>query len=305
MPNQVKIGFIAELEKRFGKLKKLPNSLSLFEIGDGLCRIYIRYSKVHARDQTFFGIRKEDLKHMDGQNATIAFLWDTQEEPLFVPYADFEDVFADLEPSLDGQIKVQVYPSLEATELYISNAGRFNVESFIGWDYLESLIDKSKLSAIPEFAHGQVQTLLGSIGVNRGYDVWIPSSDRCKLDWNLTVPFDCVNDLPSCYEQVFHIIKQVDVLWVKRGSSDISALFEVEHSTSIYSGLLRFNDLHLTQPRLKPKFSIVSNDIRRNLFSRQIARPTFKLSGLSDLCNFLEYRDVYGWFKRSLGSDIQ
>lgn len=84
-----------------------------------------------------------------------------------------------------------------------------------------------------------------------------------------------------------------------RGSSDLQAMFEVEHSTPIYSGLLRFNDLHLIEPNLKPRFSIVSNDLRRTLFLRQVNRPTFKSSGLSELCNFLEYKDVFGWFNRT------
>lgn len=34
---------------------------------------------------------------------------------------------------------------------------------------------------------------------------------------------------------------------------------------------------------------------------RQVGRPTFKISGLGDICNFMEYRDVYSWFKRMKG----
>ncbi len=109
MPNQVKINFLKNLEERYGSLKKLPNSLSLFEIGDGAFRIYIRYSKVHSRNQSFYGIRKEDLKQLDGFNSVICFLWDTQTEPLFIPYQEFEDVFSILEPALDGQIKAQIF----------------------------------------------------------------------------------------------------------------------------------------------------------------------------------------------------
>jgi hypothetical protein len=299
MPNQTKIDFLNDLQERFGKLKKLPNSLSLFDIGDGLCRIYIRYSKVHTRNQTFYGLRKDDLKQLDGINSVVCFLWDAQKEPLFIPYSEFEETFTALEPASDGQIKAQVYPDVEGTELYLANAGRFNVESFVGWETLNSLVDRSKLASIPEFTHSQIQTLLGAIGNHRGYDIWIPRNDINKLDWNLTPSFECRSELPERYSQVFPIVKQVDVLWLKRGSTDLSAMFEVEHSTSIYSGLLRFNDLHLTQPQLKPKFSIVSNDVRRALFLRQISRPTFKVSGLSELCNFLEYKDVFGWFSRT------
>ncbi|HKR04539.1 MAG TPA: hypothetical protein VJY62_07870 [Bacteroidia bacterium] len=300
MPNTVKINFIKNLEQKFGKLKKLPSSLSLFEIGEGACRIYIRYSKVHSRNQSFYGIRKEDLKHLDGFNSVICFLWDTQKEPLFIPYSEFEEVFSSLTPASDGQIKAQIYHEPNGSELYLANAGRFNIESFYGWNFFESLIDQGKIINIPDLSHSQIQTMIGSIGIIRGYDVWIPSSDRIKLDWKLADKFECRNDLSERYSKVNNIICEVDVLWIKRGSNDLAAMYEVEHSTPIYSGLLRFNDLHLIEPNLKPKFSIISNDLRRSLFLRQINRPTFRASGLSDLCSFLEYKDVYGWYKRTI-----
>jgi hypothetical protein len=75
-------------------------------------------------------------------------------------------------------------------------------------------------------------------------------------------------------------------------------MFEVEHSTPIYSGLLRFNDVHLVAPLLRPRFSVVANDARRDLFVRQLNRPTFRLSGLRELCTFLDYKDVFGWYTR-------
>lgn len=161
-------------------------------------------------------------------------------------------------------------------------------------------VDKNKLISIPEFSHSQIQTLVGSIGLMKGFDIWVPPVDRGKLDWQLSSKFDCVNSLPSRYERIIDIVKEVDVIWIKKGSSDLAAMFEVEHSTPIYSGLLRFNDLHLIDSLLKPRFSIVSNEVRKSLFIRQINRPTFKASGLFELCNFLEYKDVYGWFCRSL-----
>lgn len=298
MPNLTKIEFLKQLGNKFGKLSKLSNSLSLYEIGDGICRIYIRYSKIHDRNQAFYGIRKEDLKQLDGYNSVICFLWDTQSEPLFVPYTEFEDIFSELQPSSDGQIKASVFQERNGAELYISNTGRFNVESFFGWDYFESLIDKSKIVQMPDFSHSQIQTLLGSIGIHRGHDIWIPTIDRNKMDWGLAPKFDFRKDIPSRYSEVHDVIKEIDIIWLKRGSSELSAMFEIEHSTPIYSGLLRFNDLHLIEPNLNLKYSIVSNDLRRSLYLRQINRPTFRMSGLSEICNFLEYRDVFGWFNR-------
>jgi hypothetical protein len=84
---------------------------------------------------------------------------------------------------------------------------------------------------------------------------------------------------------------------VGAGVDSIEALFEVEHSTSIYSGLLRFNDLLLTDPKLN-RFSVVSNESRRACFSRQAFRPTFQRSGLSELVSFLEYSNVYEWHRQ-------
>ncbi|GAB4298706.1 MAG: hypothetical protein Kow0098_24340 [Ignavibacteriaceae bacterium] len=82
-------------------------------------------------------------------------------------------------------------------------------------------------------------------------------------------------------------------------------MFEVEHSTPIYSGLMRFNDICLLEPKLKVRFNIVSNKVRRSLFIRQVRKPTIKSSGLSEICNFLEYKDVYLWYNNiNKGSTI-
>lgn len=298
MPNLVKQKFLEQLENRFGRLKKLPKSLSLFDIGDGQARLYYRYSKIHGRNQTFYGLRKDDLRQLDGVNSLICFSWNDQQEPLLIPYADLEEALNNVEAASDGQIKASVFLG-EETELYFPGAGRINVEGFFGWDQLSQLIDKNKLIDIPEFSHYQIQTLIGSIGNFKGYDIWIPQSDRIRLDWNLTEKFNCKDEVPSRFEKIHKVISEVDVIWLKRGSTVIRALFEVEHSTPIYSGLLRFNDLHLIEPKLQPKFSIVSNELRKALFLRQINRPTFKMSGLIDYCNFLEYKDVYAWFNRT------
>jgi len=298
MPNTVKLKFLAELKERFGAIKKLPNSQSLYEIGDGLSRIYIRYSKIHSRNQAFYGIRKEDLKELDGFNSFICFLYENQMEPIFVPYDEFEDIFNSLTPSSDGQIKVSIFIQEDGMELYIANSGRFNVEGYLGWNYFFDRINISKIENLPELTHSQIQTFIGSIGLIKGYEIWIPPIDRNRLDWTIARKFDCIKDLPLRYEKINQIIREVDIIWVKRGSSEVNALFEVEHSTPVYSGLLRFNDLHLIEPNLKSKYSIVSNDIRRSLFFRQINRPTFKASGLIDYCSFLDYKDVYSWYNR-------
>jgi hypothetical protein len=297
MSNPIKPAFIEELSRRFHAPKKLPNSESLYELKDAHARLYFRYSKKHPGNRTFFGLRKMDLQVLEGHIGILCFFWEKQREPLFVPFAEFEEIFAKLTPASDGQYKVQVYETEGGTDLYIANAGHFNVEGYQGWSYLDSMISTSK-DTLPDLSHVQIQTLLGSIGSLKGFDVWIPPSDRTRLDWSLTSIFKPSKNLPSILNPVMDIAEEIDVIWVDRGANKPVALYEVEHSTPIYSGLLRFNDIHLILPESPLRFGIVSNDERRERFVRQLSRPTFRASGLRENCTFFEYHNVFGWHQR-------
>jgi len=166
----------------------------------------------------------------------------------------------------------------------------------LGWGAIEALIDSSIVKT-PFLSHSQVQTLLGAIGFQKGYEIWIPTVDRSKLDWTIAEKFGCEDTLPLSLNKIVRIIEEIDVIWLQRGGS-VKALFEVEHSTPIYSGLLRFNDVHLVSPHSNLTFSIVSNEERRSTYVQQLNRPTFQVSGLHSVCNFLEYTNVFGWHER-------
>ena len=298
MANETRDQFLREFRNRFGRLHRLGKSRSLFEVGDGAARIYIRYSKVHPKGQTFFGLRKEDLLQLEGHRSFICFLWNNQQEPLFVPYSDYEDVFRAISPASDGQYKAQVYLQEEGSEFYIARVGRFNAESYFGWNYITSLMETAKITDIPALSHSQVQTLIGSIGLSKGFDVWIPRNDRGKLDWSLTQPFEIAAEIPYQFHSIENILSEVDILWIERGAGKLRRLFEVEHSTPIYSGLLRFNDVHLTVANVQASYNIVSNDERRSLYVSQLRRPTFRASELNTHCSFMNYQDVYTWHRR-------
>jgi len=298
MGNIIKSNFLRELNKRYGSLRRMHRTQSLYEIGKGEARLYIRYSKVHERGKTFYGLRKEDLKNLEGHPSLICFLWDEQPEPLLIPFSAFEDVFQLTPPASDGQYKAQIRLQNEGTELYISRAGRFNVEGHFGWGELDSLIYSTSSSAIQEFSHSQMQTFLGAIGTAKNHDIWIPPNDRGKLDWSLAEPFKCCINLQYGPQRIKDILQEVDVIWIQRGSSELGALFEVEHTTPIYSALLRFNDIHLESPTLCQNFYVVSNNEKRDLFVRQLNRPTFQKSRLSEVCTFLEYINVFNWYNR-------
>ena len=297
MPNPHKAKVLETLRQRFGEVRKVKGSESLFTVGDDAARIYVRYSKVHPRGRTFFGSREMDLRQLGGHNSFLCFLTDDSSAPLFVPYADFEEIFHAAEPAKDGQYKVQLLSGQDTLELYVARKGSFNVDGYVGFDSLKHSMDAQRLREARALTHSQVQTLIGSMGHMKGYDVCIPENDVGKLDWALTERFPLRGDLPRGFGQVRAILREIDILWVGAGRDSIEGLYEVEHSTPVYSGLLRFNDVLLTEPKVS-RFSIVSNDTRRDLFSRQLFRPTFRRSGLTELCSFLEYANVFDWHRR-------
>jgi hypothetical protein len=250
---------------------------------------------MHPRSTTFFGLRREDLRQLEGRVAFICFLWEGQKEPLLVPFAEFEEVFAECQPASDGQFKVQIYPRDDATILYVARSGRFNVEGYFGWLQLDHAM--KGLHAQPTLSHPQVQTLLGAIGAAKDYAVWVPLNDRADLDWSLTSRYQLIDELPPGFETVQSILREIDVIWVRPGSPGLAAVYEVEHSTPIYSGLLRLNDVRLINPKID-RLTVVSNESRRAAFVRQLNRPTFHASSLTSVCTFLEYSEVYDWHRR-------
>jgi len=296
MRNDLRASVLQELQNRYGQLRKLPGSQSLHEVGDGALRIYLRYSRVHDGNCTFYGLRDEDLRQLEGYPSVICFLWDHQVSPLFLPFSEFEEVLHSTEPARDGQYKVQVQFQRAGTELYIARGGRHNVDGYTGWSIVEGLLDSGKMATTPLLTHAQVQGLLGAIGTRKQFDIWVPLADRSKVHGGQE--FTCREELPAGLGNAATTLQDVDVVWIERGSGRLRALFEVEHSTPIYSGLLRFNDVHLIVPQLKPTYSIVANDERRSLFVRQLSRPTFRSSGLSELCTFMRYENVFAWHER-------
>lgn len=301
MADSNKPKLLKDLTDRFGKLSKIGNGQSLYRIGDDAARIYIRYSKVHRNHSLFFGLRKQDLRELEGRNSYIAFISDGNLPPVLVPFADFEAVFRSAKAASDNQYKVQLLQRRGTLELYVAKCGRFNVEGYLGTSALDNSVQSSALRQNLDLTHWQVQTLLGGIGIQKGYEVYIPGCDLGKLDWTISDLFKVNRDIPKGYSEIRHILTEIDVLWVS-AAGEIASLFEVEHSTTIYSGLLRFNDVLLTNPKLR-HFSIVADEHRREVFARQAFRPTFVRSGLAELTSFLEYSNVYSWYRRLQGSN--
>ena len=72
----------------------------------------------------------------------------------------------------------------------------------------------------------------------------------------------------------------------------IGDAYEIEKSTSIYSGLLRFADLNIVAPNtLYPMFIVAPND-RKNRLRDQLRRPAFKRLELDKKVRFLSYEEI-------------
>lgn len=141
----------------------------------------------------------------------------------------------------------------------------------------------------------KIQALLSEIGEKMGFKIWLPRGDRSQVmhEWN-PQPGTLIENLPLNYDQVtIKTIEQIDVLWLKQRS--IVRAFEVEHTTSIYSGLLRMADLLALQPNMDIRLHIVTPVERREKVFAEIQRPVFSLlekGALSDVCTYISYDSV-------------
>ncbi|MDD2813876.1 MAG: hypothetical protein PHF53_10750 [Bacteroidales bacterium] len=141
----------------------------------------------------------------------------------------------------------------------------------------------------------KVQAKLSEIGEKLGFKIWLPMSDRARVlnIWQNNSDV-LLEELPLVFDDTtLKTIKNIDVLWIK-GRSIVRA-FEVEDTTSIYSGILRMADLLSLQPMLDIKIHIVAPDSRRDSVFQQITRPVFAVmekGPLSELCSYISYDSV-------------
>lgn len=136
--------------------------------------------------------------------------------------------------------------------------------------------------------HLKMQFLLASIGRALGYRVHVAANDRGRQYDGVPLAEMSLDALPSLGldEEVFSTAKLIDVLWLDANVDRVTCAFEVEKSTSIYSGMLRLLDLAGSMPDPAVHFFLIAPDGREKEIQAQLRRPAF-----SDLGN-LELRYV-------------
>lgn len=147
----------------------------------------------------------------------------------------------------------------------------------------------------PPLTHEEIQWRLLDLGGKMGLDVWV-----AKNDWGRRYQDQIFKEMPRVRhelpvqfdEATNRTIEVIDVLWLK--GNTIIAAFEVEHTSAVYSGLLRMADLVSMQPNINIDLYIVAPDERRDKVRTEINRPTFTRlkPPLKEICRFIPYSSL-------------
>jgi type II restriction enzyme len=142
--------------------------------------------------------------------------------------------------------------------------------------------------------HTQVQHALIKIGRALNYDVFVARNDQhrtcCGDDFSLlTTP-----RLPALgvAPDVLATVELIDVIWLKRAEPRVVCAFEIEHSTSIFSGILRMKDLAHSLTGEASQFYLVAPTAREKEVAIQMARPSLYEAKNSFRLGYLRSEDV-------------
>lgn len=160
---------------------------------------------------------------------------------------------------------------------YLSEDERNKLEKAIEKRHKEVSNEKEE-----EHQHDEMQYHLLKIGTSLGYDVIPANNDKSKTYKGNKFSFMSLANCPEVNldKDTQNTIKLIDVLWFKKGTNEIVGAFEVEKSTSIYSGILRLTDLYYSFESCDEVFYIIIPDNREKDVQLQLSRPAIKNSDI-------------------------
>ncbi|MFC4233328.1 hypothetical protein ACFOW1_15610 [Parasediminibacterium paludis] len=185
---------------------------------------------------------------------------------------------------------------------------------------LERLIEKRQESVQQEKEeenlHTEMQYHLLKIGKALGYDVIAASNDRSRSHGGNSFSFLGLQQFPEIDldKETLNTIKLIDVLWFQKNTNNVIAAFEVEKSTSIYSGILRLADLSYSIANGDEVFYLIVPDKREKDVCLQLSRPAIKQNNVvikyilfselrthcDALCKFGENHSILGKIAKSV-----
>lgn len=199
-------------------------------------------------------------------------LWELLDYSANFPLYGFSRVAEDAVSSL-----LQSYNSVE--EAFQALRGEADEETGTEGDAsgdvdTEEAVEDTGNEAVRE--HTEIQWYLIQLGLKHGYDVYVARNDQNLTYRGERLGEDCVDslNLTGFSDAAMRLIEYVDVIWLN--GDYIEKLFEVESTTSIYSGSLRMTDFAVKVPNLAVDMHIVAPDTDEAEVRRQIDRPTFQ-----------------------------
>jgi type II restriction enzyme len=131
-----------------------------------------------------------------------------------------------------------------------------------------------------ENLHTEMQFHLLKIGKALGYNPISANNDRSKCYGEVSFSFISLDQFPalSIDKDTLSTIQLIDVIWFEEGTNKVVCAFEVEKSTSIYSGILRLSDLAFSLPDHSSSLFIIIPDKREKDVVLQLSRPSIKKS---------------------------
>lgn len=159
------------------------------------------------------------------------------------------------------------------TDEYLSEQERKKLEKLI-----EKRQEDVQQEKKEEDLHTEMQYHLLKIGNALGYDVIAASNDRSKSHCGNSFSFLSLQQFPeiNLEKETLNTVKLIDVLWFQKATNNVIAAFEVEKSTSIYSGILRLTDLSYTIADGDEVLYLIVPDKREKDVCLQLSRPAIR-----------------------------
>jgi hypothetical protein len=157
-------------------------------------------------------------------------------------------------------------------------------------------VERPPVEVAEEDQHTKMQYILIQLGKIGKCDVWVARGDRGRSYGGQRFEDLCLEYLPNLgfSQEVMKLVENIDVLWMR--GNVILAAFEIEHTTSIYGGLLRLSDLINLVPNVKIQLFIVAPEKRKDKVIAEVNRPTFSSpfleTPLNSICRVWTYEDL-------------
>ncbi len=141
--------------------------------------------------------------------------------------------------------------------------------------------------------HDLVLECITGTGKEAGFDVHIGQTEQRKyrkFKWMSTPMGNGAQAYFGIPADAYDIVREIDVLWIHENVIIVG--FEVEHTTTIDSGINRFRNLHTALPNLVIKTFLVIPAERKEEAMRKLNSPANRAEHLPEKIGILTYEDI-------------